>query len=183
MNNLVDDLKASPEFAEEMLVADIQSYLEQLLDEKGCSRTDLARRMGVSKARVSQIFSDQQNFTVRLLARAFHALGEEVRIVPACLLSQRNEIPDFGDIEVKSMKEIGLSDLSGISIPWELPNIDGIIGNIDANQDFLAHIRRALKHYSGQSTENTKDSEETLVKDWETLGNNVIPIRKEVANG
>lgn len=68
-------------FAEEAFVVDVQSFLHRLMIEKGLNRTQLADAMGVSKARVSQIFSDEcKNFTVRLLARACHALGEEPQI-------------------------------------------------------------------------------------------------------
>lgn len=65
-------------FAEEGFVVDAQIFLNELMIEKRMSRSDLAKAMGVSRARISQIFSDDcKNFTVRLLARAIHALGEE----------------------------------------------------------------------------------------------------------
>lgn len=65
-------------FAEEALIVDAQSLLQDLLDEKGLSRADLARAMGVSRARVTQLFSDEcKNFTLRLWARALFAIGEE----------------------------------------------------------------------------------------------------------
>ena len=68
-------------FAEEAFVVDVQSFLHRLMEEKSINKTQLAAAMGVTKARVSQIFSDEcKNFTVRLLARACHALGEEPRI-------------------------------------------------------------------------------------------------------
>lgn len=63
--------------AEEDFVVEIQVFLHQLMEKKGISRADLARAMGVSRARVTQIFSDEcTNFTIRLLARAVNALGE-----------------------------------------------------------------------------------------------------------
>lgn len=68
-------------FAEEAAVVEAQSLLHQLMEEKGWSRADLARAMNVSRARVTQIFSDEcKNFTVRLLARAMSALGDELSI-------------------------------------------------------------------------------------------------------
>lgn len=66
-------------FAEEALVVDAQLFLHNLMEEKGISRADLARAMGVSRARISQIFSDEcKNFTIRIFARAARALGERV---------------------------------------------------------------------------------------------------------
>lgn len=76
--------KATASYAEEAFVVDVQSFLHQIMEEKGVSRAQLARAMGVSRARVTQVFSDEcKNFTVRLLARAVHALGEAPRIVRA----------------------------------------------------------------------------------------------------
>lgn len=64
-------------FAEEAFVVDVQIILNQIMKEKGFSRADLARAMNVSRARITQIFSDEcKNLTVRLLARAMHAMGE-----------------------------------------------------------------------------------------------------------
>jgi transcriptional regulator with XRE-family HTH domain len=71
------DLDKSAIFAEEDFVVELQIFLHGLMEKKGFSRADLAREMGVSRARITQIFSDEcTNFTVRLLARAVHALGE-----------------------------------------------------------------------------------------------------------
>lgn len=65
-------------FAEEALIVDAQGLLQELLDEKGMTRADLARAMGVSRARVTQLFSDEcKNFTLRLWARALFAVGEK----------------------------------------------------------------------------------------------------------
>lgn len=62
---------------EEHFVTDTQLLLHEMMLAKGITRAELARRMGVSRARVTQIFSSEcTNFTVRLLARAMHALGE-----------------------------------------------------------------------------------------------------------
>jgi transcriptional regulator with XRE-family HTH domain len=64
-------------FAEEAFVVDVQILLNQIMKEKGFSRADLARELKVSRARITQIFSDEcKNLTVRLLARAMLAMGE-----------------------------------------------------------------------------------------------------------
>jgi transcriptional regulator with XRE-family HTH domain len=77
--SMADKLVAEREaiFAEEAFVVDVQILLNQIMKEKGFSRADLARAMNVSRARITQIFSDDcKNFTVRLLARAMHAMDE-----------------------------------------------------------------------------------------------------------
>jgi transcriptional regulator with XRE-family HTH domain len=66
---------------EEGFVVEVQSYLQELMNNAGISRSELARRMGVSRARVTQIFSDEcTNLTIRLLAKAAHAMGEVPRV-------------------------------------------------------------------------------------------------------
>jgi len=64
----------------EGFMVDVQVYLNEIMDAKKISRAELARRMGVSRARVSQMFSDDSNLTVRQLARAAYHLGEEPRV-------------------------------------------------------------------------------------------------------
>lgn len=72
-------------YAEEALVVDVQSFLHRMMIEKAMSRSQLAEAMGITKARVSQIFSDEcKNFTIKLLARAVHAMGERVEITSPC---------------------------------------------------------------------------------------------------
>ncbi|MGW0095106.1 helix-turn-helix domain-containing protein [Streptomyces sp. NPDC003328] len=54
--------------------------LAGLLNGLGKSRSDLAKAMGVSPGRVSQIMSGDSNLTVRTLAAAAEALGAGVEI-------------------------------------------------------------------------------------------------------
>lgn len=81
MNTAINALKNSSVYAEEALVVDLQSLLHTVMVEKGFTRAQLAEAMGVSRARVSQLFSDDcTNFTVRMLARALFALGEQLEV-------------------------------------------------------------------------------------------------------
>lgn len=76
MNNTV---KANEDLVtiEEGFVVDVQVFLHEMMVEKQVSRAELARLMGVSRSRITQIFSDDcKNLTIRLLAKAAHALGE-----------------------------------------------------------------------------------------------------------
>lgn len=77
MKTDVEALRKSSTYAEEAFVVDLQSVLHTLMEEKGVSRAQLASALGVSRARISQMFSSEcKNLTARLLARTFHALGE-----------------------------------------------------------------------------------------------------------
>jgi DNA-binding Xre family transcriptional regulator len=67
--------------AEEAVIADAQFVIHNLMADAGVSRADLARELGVSQARVTQMFSDEaNNLTLRTLGRVFRVLGQECRI-------------------------------------------------------------------------------------------------------
>lgn len=62
--------------AEENLLIDFQFLLQEVLTEKEISLSDLAKKAGLSKARISQLMGPDANPTVRNLARLFQAAGE-----------------------------------------------------------------------------------------------------------
>jgi transcriptional regulator with XRE-family HTH domain len=65
--------------AEERAIATVQAMAIRLLEEKKLKRTDLAGLLGVSEARISQIFSgDPSNLSIKKAAQLFFAMGEEL---------------------------------------------------------------------------------------------------------
>lgn len=70
-------------FTVEGFRVDVQHRMQKLMNERGVDKKELAKRLAVSPARISQIFSDECNITIRMLARVFHALEDE------CFLSSR----------------------------------------------------------------------------------------------
>jgi transcriptional regulator with XRE-family HTH domain len=64
-------------FAAEGFRIDVQHELYRVMQEKRVSQKELARRLGVTEARVSQVFADNCNVTLRTLGKIFHALGVE----------------------------------------------------------------------------------------------------------
>ncbi len=75
-------------FAEENLVADVQVALHRALEKADVSRSQLAARLGVTPARVTQLFDSNANPTLRMLARVLHALELECDVKlsgPLCL--------------------------------------------------------------------------------------------------
>jgi transcriptional regulator with XRE-family HTH domain len=73
--SLLSDLAARREYEEAYLVGEVTDSISALLQELGLSQADLARRLGVTKGRVSQILSGRQNMTLRTLAAIGWALG------------------------------------------------------------------------------------------------------------
>lgn len=73
---LFGDLIAAHEGLEEELKAvDVAADLTLLLHHAGKSRADLARGLGWSRARVTQVLSGQENLTVQTIAAVTKALG------------------------------------------------------------------------------------------------------------
>ncbi|WP_406438188.1 helix-turn-helix domain-containing protein [Streptomyces sp. NBC_00631] len=68
------------ELAGAQLARQASASLAGLLAGLGTSRADLAKAMGVSPGRVSQIMSGDANLTIRTLAAAAEALGVDVEI-------------------------------------------------------------------------------------------------------
>jgi len=103
MRTDLDKLRNSSVFAEEALVIDVQSFLHSMMEEKGMSRAQLADAMGVSRARVTQMFSAEcKNFTLRLLARAFFALGERAELTCDLHRKMQRRTAMFGAMQVEA---------------------------------------------------------------------------------
>ena len=63
--------------AEERLIFLTQAVIQRELNRRGLKYRDLARQLGVSVARISQLMGDDpHNLTVRTVARILHQLGE-----------------------------------------------------------------------------------------------------------
>jgi transcriptional regulator with XRE-family HTH domain len=67
--------------AEEHLLIDFQFAIQEMMSEKDISRSELADKARISKARLSQILSNEANPTVKSMARLFYALGERAGVI------------------------------------------------------------------------------------------------------
>lgn len=73
---LFGDLIAAHEgLAEELKAVDVAADLTLLLHHAGKTRADLARALGWSRARVTQVLSGNENLTVQTIAAVTKALG------------------------------------------------------------------------------------------------------------
>jgi transcriptional regulator with XRE-family HTH domain len=66
-----------PDFVAEGLSIVIIENALKVMNEKGISRADLAREMGVPKSQISRIFNAPPNLTLLSIARIAVALGVE----------------------------------------------------------------------------------------------------------
>jgi len=70
-----DLIAAHKGLAEELKAVDVAADLTLLLHHAGKSRADLARVLGWSRARVTQVLSGNENLTVQTIAAVTKALG------------------------------------------------------------------------------------------------------------
>lgn len=74
-NDALRDPEIRRVFEEELLIGEATENVTALLKSLDLSQRELARRLGVSEARVSQILSGEENLTLRSLAAVGWALG------------------------------------------------------------------------------------------------------------
>lgn len=67
-------------YAIEGLVTDAAELVAQLMEQQGVNKAELARRLGKSRAWVTQLLSGKANMTIRTFAAAVYALGAEVKL-------------------------------------------------------------------------------------------------------
>jgi DNA-binding Xre family transcriptional regulator len=79
-------------FSLEALVVSVQIALHRAMTKHSVSSKELAERLGMSPARVSQIFSDKgPNMTLRTIAKIQAALDEEFELVLKCDLRKNKK--------------------------------------------------------------------------------------------
>lgn len=83
-------------FEEEVLVGEATDTVVGLLESLGLPRKELARRLGVSPGRVSQILSGEENLTLRSLGALGWALGVRFQLTPKPMADRRGT-PAIGD--------------------------------------------------------------------------------------
>lgn len=79
-------------FVEELTVTSVALAMAEAIHQSGLSQREVATRLGVSEARISQILSATGNPTIKTLARLADVLGRELRVE----LSGDTHIPGQG---------------------------------------------------------------------------------------
>lgn len=77
---LMEDPEYRRLYAIEGLVADAAELVARLMEEQGVNKAELARRLGKSRAWVTQLLSGKANMTIRTFAEVVHALGAQVAL-------------------------------------------------------------------------------------------------------
>ncbi len=79
-----EQLMESPEFrklyAIEGLILEAGEFIARLMQQQQVTKAELARRLGKSRAYITQMLNGSANLTLRTLAEVAYALGAEVKL-------------------------------------------------------------------------------------------------------
>jgi transcriptional regulator with XRE-family HTH domain len=89
---LLNEAKRRDTYWTASIILDFTEGLHRIMEANGVSRSDLARRLGVSAAYITKVLRGNINFTVDSMVRLVRAAGGEVRIqvVPASQTKRGN---------------------------------------------------------------------------------------------
>lgn len=79
-------------FQQERLLFDVTEQMCKSMKKKGISRSQLAKLLGKSKGRISQILDGERNLTLRIVANVFTALGQSTVISAEDIVIERKRL-------------------------------------------------------------------------------------------
>ena len=77
---LIDEAKGRDTYWTASMILDFTDGLHKIMEANGVTRSDLARRLGVSPAYITKVLRGNVNFTVDSMVRLVRAAGGEVSI-------------------------------------------------------------------------------------------------------
>ena len=80
LNELIADEASQVEYKHELAISAFTNEIARLMTDQGLSQSDLARRLGVSRAHVSQLLQHKSSPTLRTVVEVATALGCEVTL-------------------------------------------------------------------------------------------------------
>jgi len=98
LNELIADEASRLEHKHELAISAFTNAVARLMADQGLSQSDLAHRLGVSRARVSQLLQHTSSPTLRTMVHIANALGCEVApsLAPCGLRPPRLFVADGG---------------------------------------------------------------------------------------
>lgn len=102
--------------SEEAFLLQAQIGIQRLLNEKRLKYRDLSKLLGVSEARISQMFGeDASNLTIRTIARIYHKLDEQPVILTRREYEQKTGLSDASGPAGEAWTMV-LTDVTGLEV-------------------------------------------------------------------
>lgn len=99
-DNLTDDLENDPEYQAESISIDLAIKINEKMNEKKISRAELAKKLHVSKAYISQVLQGKNNMTLLTICK----LGAALDLDPKVLFEDK-ELPEENIIPFQRNEE------------------------------------------------------------------------------
>jgi transcriptional regulator with XRE-family HTH domain len=77
---LLEEGQNDPDYLTEEVLLDVTEQIYRRMQEAGLRPSDVAERLGVSRAFVSQLLNGKPNMTMRTLVGVAHALDQRVQV-------------------------------------------------------------------------------------------------------
>ncbi|MDM9627095.1 helix-turn-helix transcriptional regulator [Rhizobium sp. S152] len=107
----INELTREQVYAEEDALIDFQFALIDAMKERDMNKAALAAALGVTRARVSQLFSPEANPTIKLAARALLAVGLKNKYCPITEGADEADVTWLGKVvEVAVVEELSVED-------------------------------------------------------------------------
>ena len=88
--------KEDAEYKTEVLLLDINEQLIAMMERLGVKRSELAKRLGVSRAHITQVLEGQPNITVKTLCKIATAVGLDIKVEFTLPSAAGNKLVSFG---------------------------------------------------------------------------------------
>ena len=92
----LEGYKEDAEYKTEVLLLDVNEQLIAMMERLGVKRSELARRLGVSRAHITQVLEGQPNMTVRTLCKIATAVGLDIKVQLTLSNISGNKMVSFG---------------------------------------------------------------------------------------
>lgn len=98
LNELISNEASQVEYKHELAISAFTNAIARLMTDQGLSQSDLARRLGVSRAHVSQLLQHKSSPTLRTMVQIANALGCDVvpNVAPCGFRPARPFVADGG---------------------------------------------------------------------------------------
>ena len=89
----IQDPEMARLMAQEEVIEEATELIAKTMTEQNVAKVELARRVGTSKANITQLLGGSRNMTLRTFADLMHAMGEEVVLISTA-------VPEGEQVEV-----------------------------------------------------------------------------------
>lgn len=147
--------------AQELLIESVTEKLLELMEREDVSKAELARRLGKSRAYITQILDGSRNMTLRTVADVAHAIGFDVHLAEGTGLGHRATLATVGEDQITEAPATSTAAQRSLA---------------DEMEEYVHAVCDALRGTRAQPWQSR-----ATFATWEVPHGQVIPIRGSMA--